>query len=175
MSNQRTTTEKEMSENPTSERPDHNVPQAPNDNGSERPNEKIPEEEIEDEQEDVPEKELYDDDNYEPDFITEKLNYPPLLPGESQGEFEAIFEAYEFFHNGRAKTVAEYMMVWQATSITRELMRYERIKVKIPVYQGRSAAEAIYRKTYENLATEGEPKEFKNSAKKWTQHYFADP
>jgi hypothetical protein len=67
------------------------------------------------------------------------------------------------------------MMVAQATTITWELMRYECMKVKILVYQGRFAAETIYRKSYESLATEGEPKEFKTSAKKWTQHYFADP
>jgi hypothetical protein len=177
MSNQQTTTEKEMSENPMSERPDHNVPETSSHNVQEQLTEKMPEQPVEGEQDDEfeQEEEGFDDEDYELDFIKAWLENPPLLPGENQAEFEQMFESFEFFHNGRAKTVAEYMMVWQAATITWEMMRYERIKVKILVYQGRFAAEAVYRKSYENLATEGEPKEFKNSVRKWTQHYFADP
>jgi hypothetical protein len=177
MSNQQTTTEKEMSENPMSERPDHNVPETSSHNVQEQLTEKMPEQPVEGEQDDESEEEeeVFDDKDYEPDFIKAWLENPPLLPGENQGKFEQMFESFEFFHNGRPKTVAEYVMVQRATTITWEMMRYERIKVQILVYQGRFAAEAVYRKSYENLATEGEPKEFKNSLRKWTQHYFADP
>ena len=149
------------------------TPQAPNDNAQEL-NANMPEQPIEGEAE-FTEEEPFDDEDYEPDFIRAWLENPPLLPGEDRGEFEQIFESFELFHNGRPKTVLEYMMVKQATSITWEMMRFERMKIKIQVYHGRSAVEAIYRKTYETLATDGEPKEFKNSAKKWTQHYFTDP
>jgi hypothetical protein len=159
-----------------SEMPIGDTPQGLNDNAQEQPNAKMPEQPIEGEQEvEFTEEELFDDEDYQLDFIKAWLEDPPLLPGEDRGEFEQMFESFEFFHNGRPKTVLEYMMVKQATSITWELMRYERMKVNILVYQGRSAAEAVYRKSYENLATEGEPKEFKNSVRKWTQHYFADP
>jgi hypothetical protein len=176
MSDQQTTTEKEMSENPMSERPDDNLPETPSHNVQEQLTEKMPEQLIEGEQDDkFEEEEGFDETDYEPDFIKAWLENPPLLSGESQGQFEQMFESFEFFHNGRPKTVAEYMMVQRATTITWEMMRYERIKVKILVYQGHFAAEAVYRKSYENLATEGEPKEFKNSVRKWTQHYFADP
>ncbi len=183
-------TEEKLSAKPTSEKPDQNISENATENASEgsmenrsenpimntaeKPTVNMPEQPIQDEQDDEFE-EGFDDDEYIPDFIDDLLKNPPLLPGESKSEFGGIFEKYELFHNGRAKTVAEYMMVYQATTITWELMRYERMKVKIRVYNGRSAAEAIYRKSYENLATEGEPKEFKSSARKWTQHYFADP
>ncbi len=176
MSTQQTTTEKETSENPVSERSDHNMPEAPNHSVQKQLDEKMPERPIEGEPNDeFEEEEGFDETNYEPHFIKAWLENPPLLPGERQDEFERIFELFEHFHNGRPKTVAEYMMVQRATTITWEIMRYECIKVKIVVYQGRFAAEAVYRKSYENLATEGEPKEFKNSVRKWTQHYFADP
>jgi hypothetical protein len=169
-----TTADAETSVNPMSEGPDHNLPEAPNHSVQEQLDES--EQQNAGEHEDkYAEDMLFDEEDYQPDFIKEWLENPPLLPGESQGEFERMFESFEFFHNGRPKTVLEYMMVKQATTITWEMMRYERIKVKILVYQGRFAAEAVYRKSYENLATEGEPKEFRNSIRKWTQHYFADP
>ena len=194
MSTERKITEKETSDTPTSARPNHNmsetpnpetvndkvpeasnenVPEIPKDNVQQSPNGKMLEQPIEAEQ--VDEFDGFDDDDYEPDFIKDWLRNPPLLPGEDQGEFEQMFESFALFHNGRPKTVAEYMMVKQATTITWEIMRHERFKVKILIYEGRFAVEAIYRKTYENLATDGEPKEFKSSAKKWTEHYFTNP
>jgi hypothetical protein len=140
---------------------------------SEKPNENMSEQPIDDEQ--FEEEEGVDDNDYIPDFIQKLIDNPPLLPGESEVHFLQMFESFEFASNGRPKTDAEYILVYQATMVTWDLMRLERMKVKILTYQGRFAAENIYRKTSDNLGTEGEAKEAATPARKWAQHYFADP
>ena len=139
---------------------------------SEKPNENMSEPSIDSDQF---EEEGLDDNDYMPDFVRAKLDNPPLLANESKDDFQAIFESYEFPSNGRPKTDAEYLLVYLATTVTWDLMRLERMKVKILAYQGRFAAESIYRRTCDNLGTEGEPKEVASSARKWAQHYFSDP
>jgi len=158
------------------EKPNDGVSGMTNGNASKQSNKRSSEQPIEGEEEgEFEQEEGFDDTDYVPDFIKAALENPPVLPGESNDEFIQMFESYEYFHNGRAKTLAEYMMVYRATTITWELMRYERLKVKILVYQGRFAAEAVHRRAHEYLATEGEPKNISNSGKKWSQHYFTDP
>ena len=89
---------------------------------------------------------------------------PPLLPGERQVDFLGVFEAYEFSAaNGRPKSGPEYVLVYQATMITWELMRLDRMKSKVLACQNRPAAEAVYRRTFDDLSTEGDSEDIRTS------------
>jgi hypothetical protein len=163
-----------MEEQPISAQPDPARSKKPNENLSEQPAEIASSEQpIEEEQFD--EEEGFDDGDYSPAFIEELVRNPPLLPGERQNDFELVFESYEFGANGRPKSGSEYLLVYQATTITWELMRLDRMKIKILAYQNRHAAEVVYRRTFENLPAEGESEDIKTSARKWGRRYFADP
>src|SRR3954447_16246963 len=66
-----------------------------------------------------------------PLLVRKWLKNPPLLPSESRTDFMEIFRSYELTHAGKAGNGAEYWMVWRATVLTMEIMRYERMKVAI--------------------------------------------
>jgi hypothetical protein len=140
---------------------------------SEKPNENMLEQPIEGEQ--FEEEEGFDDSDYIPDFIQKLIDDPPLLPGESKDHFLQMFESFEFTSNGRPKTDVEYILVYQATMVTWDLMRLERMKVKILASQKRPAAESVFRRSFDNVAAEGESEDIKTSARKWGRRYFADP
>jgi len=59
--------------------------------------------------------------------------------------------------------------------ITWKLMRLDRMKSKILACQNRPAAEAVYRRTFDDLSTEGDSEDIGTSARKWGRRYFADP
>src|SRR5262249_24450948 len=75
------------------------------------------------------EDEDFDENDYSPNFIKRLIDDPPVLPHESKDEFVQVFESYEFRPNGRPKTDLEYMLVYEATTVTFELLQLERIRV----------------------------------------------
>jgi hypothetical protein len=164
-----------MLEQPTSSQPDPERSEIPNENLSEQLGATASGQPIEEEQSGEDEDFEEEEEDCSPAFIEELIRNPPLLPGESQNDFGLIFESYEFGANGRPTSTSEYMLVYQATMITWQLMRLERMKVKILAYQQRPAAETVYRRTFDNLSAEGNSGDSKASARKWGRSYFADP
>jgi hypothetical protein len=117
-----------------------------------------------------------DDSDYEPDFVKNLRKNPPLLGNECQVDFEMIFESYEFTHSGRAKTDAEYLLVYQASVLTMQLIRYERMKVAIVSNQRPPAAESLFRRTHDKKAeSKDELSEARATARESSSMYFADP
>ena len=111
--------------------------------------------EIEDSEDEAEGDDGLDDGDDTPEFIERLLKNPPILPGECQGEFEQLFEKFEYTHLGRAKTVVESILVFNATTLTWELIRYHRMKVAIQLNQQRGALESLFRKTHEGAAMAG--------------------
>jgi hypothetical protein len=163
-----------MLDQPTLAQPDPERSETSNENLSGQPAAMASEQPIEEEQSGEDEG-FEEEEDCSPDFIEELIRNPPLLPGESQSDFELIFESYEYGANGCPTSTSEYMLVYQATMITWQLMRLERMKVKILAYQQRPAAETVYRRTFDNLSAEGNSGDSKASARKWGLSYFADP
>jgi hypothetical protein len=102
----------------------------------------------------------FDDTDYTPRFINRLLQNPPLLPNESRDEFWQVFEDFEYIDLGRAKTVTEYMLVYSATVLTWEVMRYDRMKIALMRNQQRPALESLFRKTHEGAAANQNAKEW---------------
>jgi hypothetical protein len=116
-----------------------------------------------------------DDSDRTPWFIQKMIDDPPVLPGESAEAFVGVFQSFELSEGEPPTTDAEYLLVYQATMVTWELLRLERTKVKVLKYQGRFAAEVVYRKSYESLTGEADSKGVAGAARKWGERYFADP
>jgi hypothetical protein len=120
------------------------------------------------------EKEL-DDQDYQPHFIAEKLKNPPVLPGEDERDFQALFESYEYgsFSVGRPKTDHEYRLVWAATTLEWELHRLEEMKFKIIASQGRAAAETVFRRNLHVMAPDEDIEDPKATVREFGRRYFS--
>jgi hypothetical protein len=116
-----------------------------------------------------------DDRDYMPKFIVRLLDNPPLLPGECPGEFEQLYEHFEYSHLGRAKTVIEHIIVYNGTMLAWELMRYQRMKVSATLNQQRVAVESLFRKTHEGALMEGAASGLRAAASRSADGWFRDP
>jgi hypothetical protein len=168
-----------MSEDPMSKEPNRAAPEAPSEKMLKEPTKAeaahgdTPKDDASGVEE--AEDEGFDDNDYIPIFIQRLIDDPPVLPNESKSEFLQVFESYEFPHNGRPKTDVEYLLVYQATTITFELLRLERMQADIVKMQRRPAAEIIYRMASDDVATTDELKDVRAAARKNGRRYFADP
>jgi hypothetical protein len=109
-----------------------------------------------------------------PRFIKCVLDNPPVLPGEHPGESVLLFEQFEYSHLGRAKTVAEYIIVFNATTLTWELIRYHRMKVAIMHSHQRGAVESLFRKTHEGASMAGAESGLRAMASVNADQWFVD-
>jgi hypothetical protein len=117
-----------------------------------------------------------DDRDYEPDFVKNLRKNPPLLANERAEDFEVVYESFEFTHYGRAKTDAEYLLVYQATVLTMQLMRYDRMKVAIVSNQRPPAAESLFRRSHDKTAvSKDDLSDARAAARENGSMYFADP
>lgn len=110
-----------------------------------------------------------------PLFVRTWLKNPPLLPGESRSDLVEIFGSYELTHAGKAKTNAEYWMVCRATTLTLEIMRYERMKVAIMRLKERPAVESMLRKTHPGAAMADAAAGVQAMCHLDADKYYADP
>ncbi|WP_375775701.1 hypothetical protein ACE103_28130 [Bradyrhizobium sp. ma5] len=118
--------------------------------------------------------EEYDDTDYAPYFILELLDKPPIAAGESADAFGALFESYEldFMSPHRPKTDREYMLVAQATTISWELMRYDRMKSSVLQLHQHAAVDRVHRRC--NSAASGQ-KSGPKTEPELPMRYFTDP
>ena len=128
------------------------------------------------EMEDVDDPEAgFDDADYTPRSIKRLLDNPPLLPGENRDLFVQLFEEFESTDLGRAKTVAEYVLVYTITMLTWELMRYQRMKVALLLNQQRAAVESLFRKTHDAAMVQGTGPALTIEANQSARAWFANP
>ena len=112
-----------------------------------------------------------DPPNFIPRFIQKQLDNPPLLAGESLVEFKSLFRQLEWSDKEGPKTVAEYVIIYQATILIWNLRRLERMRVAIIRHQRPAAVAAMLRRTGEyGCAEPGSP--FFYQANLEAQAYF---
>ena len=119
--------------------------------------------------------EEFDDADYTPHFIQRLLDQPPLLPNESRDELWQVFGSFEYTDKGSAKTAVEYMLVYSATMLTWNVMRYRRMEVALLRNQERPALESLVRKTHDGAAMEGATAGLRIAANQDATKYYADP
>lgn len=90
-----------------------------------------------------------DPPDFIPRFIQKQLDNPPLLAEESRVEFKSLFSDQE-----GPKTAAEYAIVYQATVLTWNLQRLERMRVALIRHQRPAAVAALLRRTGEYSESE---------------------
>jgi hypothetical protein len=95
-----------------------------------------------------------DPPDFIPRFIQKQLDNPPLLAGESRVEFKSLFFQLEWSDQEGPKTVAEYAIVYQATVLTWNLQRLERMRVALIRHQRPAAVAALLRRTGEYSESE---------------------
>jgi hypothetical protein len=117
----------------------------------------------------------FDDADYTPNSIKRLLDNPQLPPGEDPNLFVQLFEEFESTDLGRAKTVAEYLLVYTVTTLTWDLMRYQRMKVALLINQQRAAVESLFRKTHDAAMIEGAGPALGIEANHSARAWFADP
>ena len=88
-----------------------------------------------------------DPQNFIPRFIQKQLDNRPLLAGESRVEFKSLFYQLEWSDQEGPKTAAEYAIVYQATVLTWNLQRLERMRVALIRHQRPAAVAALLRRT----------------------------
>jgi hypothetical protein len=128
---------------------------------------------VHDLEQEVREEEL-DDDDYTPAFISRLLDDLPLLPDEDRDEFLQVFCQFEYTPSGRAKTAVEFTIVFNATMLLWELLRYYRVRAGITLNQQRGAVESLFRKTHSGAAMEGAAAGLRASASVSADAWFSD-
>jgi hypothetical protein len=95
-----------------------------------------------------------DPPNFIPRFIQKQLDNPPILAGENRAEFKSLFYQLEWSDQDGPKTPAEYAIVYQATVLTWNLQRLERMRVALIRHQRPAAVAALLRRTGEHREPE---------------------
>jgi hypothetical protein len=81
---------------------------------------------------------------YPLDILNRLLHTPQLLPHESAKEFIQLFESIDDY--GKPQTTRDYMAVYQATVLTWDILRYQKMKVGVLCSHQRPALESLLRK-----------------------------
>lgn len=79
--------------------------------------------------------------NYPLDILKRLLDSPQLLPNEDAKEFLQLFDSLEDY--AKPQTTRDYMAVYQATVLTWEILRYQRIKVGVLANHQQAALQSL--------------------------------
>jgi hypothetical protein len=115
-----------------------------------------------------------EDKTYPLDILKRLLETPQLLPHENSQEFLQLFDRLEDY--GKPENPRDYLVVYQATVLTWEILRYQRLKVGVLRSHQRPALESLLRKSHVHAATKGGGERFVQvEAHKDATKWFADP
>jgi hypothetical protein len=81
---------------------------------------------------------------YPLDILNRLLETPELLPHENAKEFVQLFESLQEY--GKPQTIRDYMAVYQATVLTWDNLRYQKMKIGVLRSHQRPALESLLRK-----------------------------
>jgi hypothetical protein len=81
---------------------------------------------------------------YPLDILNRLLETPELLPHENAKEFVQLFESLQEY--GKPQTTRDYMAVYQATVLTWDNLRYQKMKIGVLRSHQRPALESLLRK-----------------------------
>jgi hypothetical protein len=81
---------------------------------------------------------------YPLDILNRLLETPQLLPHENEKDFIQLFDSLEDY--GKSQTPRDYMAVYQATVLTWDILRYQKMKIGVLRSHQRPALESLLRK-----------------------------
>jgi hypothetical protein len=81
---------------------------------------------------------------YPLDILNRLLETPQLLPHENEKDFIQLFDSLEDY--GKSQTPRDYMAVYQATVLTWDILRYQKMKIGALRSHQRPALESLLRK-----------------------------
>jgi hypothetical protein len=85
-----------------------------------------------------------------PKAIEAMIDNPPILPSESKEDFVRVYD--DFLESLDPETVPQHWLVWNATVLTWEDMRYRRMKVAYMLNQRRATVSILIRKAFQATA-----------------------
>jgi hypothetical protein len=88
---------------------------------------------------------------YPLDILNRLLDTPQLLPHENSKEFIQLFDSLEDY--GKPQTPRDFMAVYQATVLTWDILRYQKMKIGVLRSHQRPALESLLRKVQVRTAS----------------------
>ena len=107
-----------------------------------------------------------------PAAIEALLKNPPLLPNESQTDFDRVYD--DFLDPLAPETVPQHWLVWNSAMLTWEVMRYRRMKVSYMLNQRRAAVGALIRQAFHSTSMRAVRKGGSDIDDN-IERYFSDP
>jgi hypothetical protein len=107
-----------------------------------------------------------------PAAIEALLKNPPLLPNESQTDFDRVYD--DFLDPLAPETVPQHWLVWNSAILTWEVMRYRRMKVSYMLNQRRAAVGALIRQAFQSTSMRAVRKGGSDIDDN-IERYFSDP
>jgi hypothetical protein len=112
---------------------------------------------------------------YPLDILNRLLETPELLPHENGKEFVQLFESLQEY--GKPQTTRDYIAVYQATVLTWDNLRYQKMKIGVLRSHQRPALESLLRKIQVQTAPKKSLGEAfaQSEARKLAAPWFKDP
>jgi hypothetical protein len=112
---------------------------------------------------------------YPLDILNRLLETPELLPHENAKEFVQLFESLQEY--GKPQTTRDYMAVYQATVLTWDNLRYQKMKIGVLRSHQRPALESLLRKVQVRTVSKGGIGEAvaQSEARQLAAPWFKDP
>jgi hypothetical protein len=114
--------------------------------------------------------------NYKPPYsavVRRFLDTPQLLPDENVKDFLELFDSLEEY--GKPQTSWDYLVTYQATMLTWDILRYYKMKVGVLHSHQRPALESLLRKIHGRAGIGAAELLVKKEAHELTAECFADP
>ena len=109
-----------------------------------------------------------------PDVVRNLLDTPQLLPDENLQDFLQLFDSLEDYR--KPQTSWDYLVTYQATMLTWDILRYYKMKVGVLHSHQRPALESLIRKIHVNAGMPGAAElTVKKEARQLAAQWFADP
>ena len=108
-----------------------------------------------------------------PDVLRNRLHSLQLLPNEKLEDFFELFESLEDYL--KPETSWDYLVTYQATTLTFEILRYNEMKVGVLRNHQRSAFDSLVRKVQVRRADKGNESVARTEANQFATQWFSDP
>jgi hypothetical protein len=109
-----------------------------------------------------------------PDVVRRFLDTPQLLPDENVKDFLELFDSLE--DHQKPQTSWDYLVTYQATMLTWDILRYYKMKVGVLHSHQRPALESLFRKIHASAGIPGSAElRVKEEARQLAAQWFAEP
>jgi hypothetical protein len=108
-----------------------------------------------------------------PDVLRNRLHTLQLLPNEKLEDFFELFESLEDYL--KPQTSWDYLVTYQATTLTFDILRYNEMKVGVLRNHQRPAFESLTQKILVRGAMKGDESVVRAEANQFAAQWFADP